>query len=120
MALENGRNGGGMDEATTSKRQEGEEKSSGPNKDLEKQERSNEDEKTKTVPFHKLFSFADSTDAVLMIIGSIGAVGNGVCYPLMSILLGDVINTFGQNQNNKNVVHLVSEVNTISLNVSIN
>ncbi|KAF9669198.1 hypothetical protein SADUNF_Sadunf14G0082900 [Salix dunnii] len=110
MALENGRNGESMDEATTSKRQKGMEKSSGPDKDLEKQERSNEDEKTKTVPFHKLFSFADSTDAVLMIIGSIGAVGNGVCYPLMSILLGDVINTFGQNQHDKNVVHLVSEV----------
>eukprot|EP00258_Populus_trichocarpa_P025344 XP_024441363.1 ABC transporter B family member 11 isoform X2 [Populus trichocarpa] len=110
MALENGRNGESMDEATTSKRQEGKEKSSGPNKELEKQERSKEDEKTKTVPFPKLFSFADSTDTVLMIIGSIGAVGNGISLPLMSILLGDVINSFGQNQHNENVVHLVSKV----------
>ncbi|XP_061961360.1 ABC transporter B family member 21-like isoform X2 [Populus nigra] len=110
MAPENGRNVESMDEATTSKRQEGKEKSSGPNNELEKQERSKEDEKTKTVPFPKLFSFADSTDTVLMIIGSIGAVGNGISLPLMSILLGDVINSFGQNQHNENVVHLVSKV----------
>ncbi|CAK7348532.1 unnamed protein product [Dovyalis caffra] len=110
MAPDNGRNGGSKDEATTSKRQEGEEKSSGPNRDLERLEKSKEDEKTKTVPFPKLFSFADSTDTVLMILGSIGAVGNGVSLPLMSILLGDVINSFGQNQNNNKVVHLVSKV----------
>jgi ATP-binding cassette subfamily B (MDR/TAP) protein 1 len=54
-----------------------------------------------------------------MIIGSIGAVGNGISLPLMSILLGDVINSFGQNQHNENVVHLVSKVSTVSINVSI-
>ena len=32
-------------------------------------------EKANTVPFYKLFSFADSTDMVLMITGTIAAIG---------------------------------------------
>ncbi|KAF7123906.1 hypothetical protein RHSIM_Rhsim12G0140800 [Rhododendron simsii] len=66
---------------------------------------------TRTVPFYKLFSFADSVDVALMIVGTIGAVGNGICMPLMSLLLGEIINAFGQNQNNKDIlVHVVSKV----------
>ncbi|MFS7976383.1 putative ABC transporter type 1, transmembrane domain-containing protein [Helianthus anomalus] len=45
-----------------------------------------------------------------MIAGTIGAIGNGVCMPIMTILLGDLINAFGENQNNNNVVHVVSKV----------
>ncbi|KAH7842842.1 hypothetical protein Vadar_009709 [Vaccinium darrowii] len=74
------------------------------------QKKDKKEESTKTVPFYKLFSFADSTDVVLMIVGTIGALGNGLCMPLMTILLGDVINSFGQTQNNKDVVHVVSKV----------
>lgn len=65
---------------------------------------------TKTVPFYKLFAFADLTDYVLMIVGTIGAVGNGICMPLMTILFGDLLNSFGQNQNNDDVVSVVSKV----------
>ena len=71
---------------------------------------SSESETTKTVPFLKLFSFADSDDIVLMVVGSIGAIGNGVCLPLMTILFGDLINSFGQNQTNSQVVRVVSKV----------
>ncbi|KAJ6400886.1 hypothetical protein OIU84_016333 [Salix udensis] len=111
MAVENGRNGGkDMDEASTSKSQEGEEKSSGGRGDQQKPGKSKGDEETKTVPFLKLFSFADSTDILLMILGTIGAVGNGASFPIMSILFGDLINSFGQNQNGKEVVHLISKV----------
>ncbi|KAJ6723258.1 hypothetical protein OIU74_007767 [Salix koriyanagi] len=111
MAVENGRNGGkGMDEASTSKSQEGEEKSSGGRGDQQKPGKSKGDEETKTVPFIKLFSFADSTDILLMILGTIGAVGNGASIPIMSILFGDLINSFGQNQNGKDVVNLISKV----------
>ncbi|KAG6429222.1 hypothetical protein SASPL_107267 [Salvia splendens] len=63
----------------------------------------------RTVPFHRLFAFADPVDQVLMIVGSVGAVGNGVCMPLMTILFGDLIDSFGQNQNN-DVVSVVSKV----------
>ncbi|KAJ6328956.1 hypothetical protein OIU77_010603 [Salix suchowensis] len=111
MAVENGRNGGkDMDEASTSKSQKGEEKSSGGRGDQQKPGKSKGDEETKTVPFIKLFSFADSTDILLMILGTIGAVGNGASIPIMSILFGDLINSFGQNQNGKDVVNLISKV----------
>ncbi|KAL1196719.1 ABC transporter B family member 11 [Cardamine amara subsp. amara] len=68
------------------------------------------DEKPKTVPFYKLFAFADSVDVFLMICGSIGAIGNGLCLPLMTLLFGDLIDSFGQNQNNKDIVDVVSKV----------
>uniref|UniRef100_A0A1J3JST6 ABC transporter B family member 11 n=1 Tax=Noccaea caerulescens TaxID=107243 RepID=A0A1J3JST6_NOCCA len=68
------------------------------------------DEKPKTVPFYKLFAFADSVDVFLMICGSVGAIGNGVSLPLMTLLFGDLIDSFGQNQNNKDIVDLVSKV----------
>ena len=66
----------------------------------------------KKVPFYKMFSFADSIDKTLMIIGSIGAIANGVAMPLMAILLGDFLDAFGQNQNSKQIVHVVSKVFT--------
>lgn len=68
------------------------------------------DEKAQTVPFYKLFAFADSIDVFLMICGSIGAIGNGVCLPFMTLLFGDLIDSFGQNQNNKDIVDVVSKV----------
>ncbi|KAL8142669.1 hypothetical protein V2J09_015701 [Rumex salicifolius] len=68
------------------------------------------DQTNETVPFYKLFAFSDTADKLLMIIGSIGAFGNGVCMPLMTIIFGQLINAFGQNQNTKHVVHVVSAV----------
>lgn len=66
---------------------------------------------TKTVPLYKLFAFADSVDVALMIVGTIGAIGNGMCMPLMSVLLGEIINAFGKNQNNNDIiVHVISKV----------
>ncbi|KAK4363734.1 hypothetical protein RND71_018975 [Anisodus tanguticus] len=67
-------------------------------------------ESTNTVPFYKLFSFADSTDIVLMIIGTIAAIGNGLCLPIMTILFGELTDSFGQNQNNKDILRIVSKV----------
>ncbi|XP_042002674.1 ABC transporter B family member 4-like isoform X2 [Salvia splendens] len=61
------------------------------------------------VPFHKMFAFADSFDKLLMIVGSIGAIGNGVSMPLMTVLFGELVDSFGQNQTN-NVVSVVSKV----------
>ncbi|OMP07445.1 hypothetical protein COLO4_07339 [Corchorus olitorius] len=62
------------------------------------------------VPFYKLFAFADSTDKLLMMMGTIGGIGNGVCMPIMTILFGDLIDSFGQNQHNDKVVDFVSKV----------
>ncbi|KAH7838351.1 hypothetical protein Vadar_025259 [Vaccinium darrowii] len=73
------------------------------------QKKSKKEDSGKTVRFHKLFSFADSVDALLMMIGTICAVGNGLCMPFMAILVGEVLNSFGQNQNNKDIVRIVSK-----------
>lgn len=117
MDMENDINGvTSSHEASTSKSHE-EEKISQVNGHPEETGKRKGDEKTNSVPFHRLFSFADFTDIMLMIIGSIGAVGNGISLPLMTIFLGDMINAFGENQNNKDVLHVVSKVNTDSIRI---
>ncbi|KAJ0743384.1 putative ABC transporter type 1, transmembrane domain superfamily [Helianthus annuus] len=73
-------------------------------------EREIQSKRTDTVPFCKVFAYADSTDYMLMFAGIIGAIGNGLCTPLMSILLGDLTNSFGDNQNSDNLVPAVSKV----------
>jgi len=70
------------------------------------------EEKAERVPFFKLFAFADSTDILLMVIGTIGAIGNGSGLPIMTLLFGQMINSFGSNQQNDNVVEEVSKVKT--------
>ncbi|CAI9785561.1 unnamed protein product [Fraxinus pennsylvanica] len=66
-------------------------------------------EPTNAIPFYKLFTFADSKDKILMIVGTIGAIGNGLCLPLMTILFGELIDSFGQTQT-ADVVSVVSKV----------
>ncbi|PSR92445.1 ABC transporter B family member 11 like [Actinidia chinensis var. chinensis] len=63
-----------------------------------------------TLPYYKLFSFADFTDYVLMIVGTINAIGNGICLPLTAVLLGELIDSFGETVNTKQVVHQISKV----------
>ncbi|KFK35399.1 hypothetical protein AALP_AA5G280000 [Arabis alpina] len=45
-----------------------------------------------------------------MILGTIGAIGNGLGFPLMTILFGDVIDVFGQNQNSSDVSAKIAKV----------
>ncbi|XVF32988.1 hypothetical protein REPUB_Repub17cG0129900 [Reevesia pubescens] len=114
MASENGLNDHtDMHEASrpsTSKNQEEPEIVSGVNGEKQDSESNKGNEKTNTVPFYKLFAFADSTDMLLMIIGTIGAVGNGLSMPLMTVLFGDLVDAFGQNQSDDKVVEVVSKV----------
>ncbi|KAK4482118.1 hypothetical protein RD792_009257 [Penstemon davidsonii] len=62
-----------------------------------------------TVPFYKLFSFSDSWDKILMFVGTISAIGNGLNPPLMAFLFGELADAFGRNQNDR-VMPLVSDV----------
>ncbi|CAM8890594.1 unnamed protein product [Rhodiola kirilowii] len=66
-----------------------------------------------SVPLYKLFSFADSKDVFLMIVGSVAASGNGVCSPLMTILMGKTINAFGGGSSDTRYV--VDEVTKVAL-----
>ncbi|KAH9302028.1 hypothetical protein KI387_013611, partial [Taxus chinensis] len=49
----------------------------------------------KKVPFHKLFSFADGLDYVIMAIGSLGACAHGVSVPVFLIFFGKLIDSLG-------------------------
>lgn len=57
---------------------------------------SGEDEKAAgRVALHRLFVFADRTDAALMAVGAVAAVANGMVQPIMAFIFGDVIDAFG-------------------------
>ncbi|XP_024374420.1 ABC transporter B family member 11 [Physcomitrium patens] len=81
-------------------------------KDVTKVEKKKK-EKVEVVPFLKLFAFADPLDYVLMIVGSIGALANGVSLPIMTIIFGDLVNSFGNNQTDTSV--LVDQVSKVAL-----
>ena len=74
-------------------------------------------ESTNTVPYYKLFSFADHLDYLLMFVGTIGAVGNGISLPLMTMVFGDILDSFGRTVNTKDIVHVVSEVRTFATKI---
>ncbi|KAK7853008.1 ABC transporter B family member 9 [Quercus suber] len=61
------------------------------------------------VPFYKLFTFADKFDLFFMTMGTIGAVGNGLAQPLMTIIFAKLINSFGSSDPSK-VVDVVAKV----------
>lgn len=57
-----------------------------------------EKKKEQTLPFYKLFSFADKYDYILMALGSSGAVIHGSSMPVFFLLFGQMVNGFGKNQ----------------------
>ncbi|CDP05479.1 unnamed protein product [Coffea canephora] len=71
-----------------------------------------EEEVADKVPYYKLFSFADRADYVLVLVGTVAAVGSGICLPLMQVILGEMINSFGETLDRKQVVHEVSKVSS--------
>jgi ATP-binding cassette, subfamily B (MDR/TAP), member 1 len=62
------------------------------------------------VPFHRLFTFADCTDVMLMVLGALGAVANGAAMPFMTVLFGNLVNAFGGALSIHDVVNRVSWV----------
>ncbi|KAL5227561.1 hypothetical protein ABZP36_015826 [Zizania latifolia] len=56
-----------------------------------------EAEADKKVPLLGMFRYADRLDVLLMVVGTVGAAGNGMSEPLMTVFFGNVINSFGQN-----------------------
>lgn len=67
-------------------------------------------EVTNKVPFYRLFSFTDPVDYALMFLGSVSAIGHGFSMPLMSVIFGEVVDTFGKADNTGEVVNTVSKV----------
>uniref|UniRef100_A0A7N0UXW8 Uncharacterized protein n=2 Tax=Kalanchoe fedtschenkoi TaxID=63787 RepID=A0A7N0UXW8_KALFE len=68
-------------------------------------------ESISSLPYHKLYSFADSKDYALMSVGSVAAVANGFCMPIMTILFGKLIDGIGKNPSDvRRQVQAVCEV----------
>ncbi|XP_002519759.2 ABC transporter B family member 9 isoform X1 [Ricinus communis] len=61
------------------------------------------------VAFYKLFAFADGLDVVLMIVGSLSAIANGLSQPAVTLIFGQLINYFGTLQSSE-IVHHVSKL----------
>ncbi|KAL7089248.1 hypothetical protein ACP275_13G177500 [Erythranthe tilingii] len=59
--------------------------------------------------YFKLFCFADRVDVALMLAGTIGAIANGVSQPLMTLIFGELINSFG-GAAQTHVVHQISKI----------
>ncbi|KAA8515001.1 hypothetical protein F0562_018212 [Nyssa sinensis] len=67
--------------------------------------------KDQKVSFLKLFSFADGVDRMLMIVGSVCAIASGLSQPLMTIMFGQLINSFGTTDPS----HVVDDVSKVAL-----
>eukprot|EP00249_Psilotum_nudum_P035954 c6024_g1_i2 orf=53-607(-) len=64
-----------------------------------------------SIPYYRLFSFADGCDIVMLILATMGAVVNGVAMPILILLFGNVFNSFGQNTDDVDLLlHRVSKV----------
>jgi ATP-binding cassette, subfamily B (MDR/TAP), member 1 len=63
----------------------------------------------KRVSFTGMFRYADRTDLLLMLVGTLAALANGVSQPLMTVIFGDMIDAFG-GATSGNVLHRVNKV----------
>ncbi|CAN0924368.1 ABC transporter B family member 19 [Linum grandiflorum] len=69
-----------------------------------------EKKKEQSLPFHKLFCFADKYDWMLMACGSLGAIIHGSSMPVFFLLFGEMVNGFGKNQSDlPTMIHEVSK-----------
>lgn len=50
----------------------------------------------KKLPLLGMFRYADRLDVLLMVVGTVGAVANGMVESFVTLLFGNVINSFGQ------------------------
>lgn len=63
------------------------------------------------LPFHKLLSYGDSLDWVLMGLGTFGSLLHGMAQPIGYLLLGKALNAFGNNINDLDaMVHALYQV----------
>ena len=63
----------------------------------------------KKVSLLGMFRYADRLDVLLMVVGAVAAVGNGVAEPLVTLLFGKVIDSFGDSTT-QSILRSVSKV----------
>ncbi|KAF5197341.1 Abc transporter b family member [Thalictrum thalictroides] len=74
-----------------------------PEKDLQKTKRD-------SISLFMLFSFPDTTDIFLMIVGASAALLNGLSIPLTTYLFGQLVDAFGRTADSNSLVHQVSKL----------
>jgi hypothetical protein len=79
------------------------------NKSPAMDDKKQEEKDARKVSFTGLFRYTDGTDVLLMLVGTVAAMANGVSQPLMTLIMGQVINAFGE-ATNDNVLSRVNEV----------
>lgn len=72
---------------------------------LQEGEKKNAVKPLKAVSFWQLFQCADAFDILLMVVGTLGAAVNGLTLPVMLIIQGRLINTFGSLQNSPDLIY---------------
>ncbi|XP_020098154.1 ABC transporter B family member 4-like isoform X1 [Ananas comosus] len=85
------------------------ERENGKEKEEEVKKEEEKKEEVKKVGVHRLLAFADAADGLLMAVGAVAAVANGVSQPLMTVIFGQVIDAFGGGDANS-VLHRVNKV----------
>jgi ATP-binding cassette subfamily B (MDR/TAP) protein 1 len=63
----------------------------------------------KKVSLLGMFRYADRLDVLLMVVGTVAAVGNGMAEPLVTVLFGKVIDSFGDSTT-QSILRIVSKV----------
>ena len=62
----------------------------------------------------KLFKYSDWIDVILVLVGLISSLGNGVMQPLMMLLMGDMVNSYIYTPGDNTIID--EEVNHIIFN----
>ncbi|RLN69316.1 hypothetical protein BBJ28_00027152, partial [Nothophytophthora sp. Chile5] len=74
--------------------------------------------RNKMVPLMQLFAFADTTDKLLMAVGTIGAMGAGTARPSQMLLFGNVLTAFNPT-GTVDGSELRSSVNKVALDITL-
>ncbi|KAF9622095.1 hypothetical protein IFM89_029379, partial [Coptis chinensis] len=85
-------------------------KYSGKPHDEKDSEKTKGEESKNSMPLYRMFSFADPVDICLMSLGTIGAVVNGPFVAFSIFIFGQLVDSFGRNSHNENLVHEISKV----------
>eukprot|EP00250_Pteridium_aquilinum_P022329 c25352_g1_i4 orf=3-1601(-) len=76
---------------------------------LEHENSIGKDDVLMTVPFHKLFSYADAWDYILMIVGALAAGAHGASLPVFFIYFSKLLQTIGGANQYSSFVHDVTQ-----------
>jgi hypothetical protein len=69
------------------------------------EESKNHKRKRNTVPYYKLYQYADLVDVVLMVVGTLAAISNGLILPALFIVQERVVNSFGNLESNPQLLY---------------